>query len=187
MLSFTIGNYQYEVPLNNIAAYVNQTGTFYCQAQIALMSRTHNAIVLGGAFFTSFVGMFDTENERVGLAQSAVTLPGSSLKCISNECDTNVDPTPIEPETPTDGPSDDGEGKSKTRMVLIILGLVILTALCVFAVVWYRRKAEKEDDEDRTSRRKKSGKKGYSISDEKDDDSDEDDNMSIDYKKPMLN
>ena len=149
------------------------------------MSRTHNAIVLGGAFYTSFVGIFDSENERIGLAQSAVTLPGSSLKCISNECDTNVDPTPIEPEVPTDGTS--GDGKSTTRMVLIILGLVILTALCVVAVVWYRRKAEKEDDDDRTSRRKKSGKKGYSISDEKDDDSDEDDNLSIDYKKPMIN
>lgn len=124
------------------------------------MSRTHNAIVLGGAFYTSFVGIFDSENERIGLAQSAVTLPGSSLKCISTECATNVDPTPIEPESPTDGSA---EGKSITRMVLIILGLVILTALCVVAVVWYRRKAQKEDDDDRTSRRKKSGKKGYSI------------------------
>lgn len=149
------------------------------------MARTRNAIVLGSAFYTSFVGMFDSENERIGLAQSAVTLPGSSLTCVGTACESNVDPSPIEPDTPTDDPS--GEGKSMTRTVLVVLGLALLTVLCAIGVVWYRKKAAKEDDEDRSSRRKAKGKKGYAISDEKEDDSDEDDNLSIDYNKPMLN
>ena len=138
MLSFTMGDYEYQIPLNNIAVYVNQTNTFYCQTQIALMSRSHNAIVLGSAFYTSFVGIFDSENERVGFAESTRTLPGSSLKCIGKECESDVDPSPIEPETPGDVPSSDSP--SKTRIVLLILGLVILTVMCVVAVIWYRRR-----------------------------------------------
>lgn len=86
MLSFTIEDYEFHIPLDNIAVYVNQTGTYYCQTQIALLSRTHNAIVLGSAFFTAFTGIFDAENERFGLASSTRTLPGTSLMCIGENC-----------------------------------------------------------------------------------------------------
>ena len=147
------------------------------------MSRSHNAIVLGSAFYTAFVGMFDSENEKVGFAESIRTLPGSSLRCIGKSCEGSSDPTPIAPE---DEPLPTKENHN-TRMFLVILGFVLLTIMCVIAVVWYRRRATKDEDEERVTRRAKKGKKGYTISDEKDDDSDEDDDLSIDYRKPMLN
>ena len=68
MLTFTINDFDFNIPLENIAVYVNQTDTFYCQAQIALLSQTHNVIVLGSAFYTAFVGIFDTQQKRIGFA-----------------------------------------------------------------------------------------------------------------------
>lgn len=68
MLSFTVEDYEFTIPLDNIAVYVNQSGTFYCQTQIALVARGTNVIVIGAPFFTAFTGMFDAENERIGFA-----------------------------------------------------------------------------------------------------------------------
>ena len=67
-LSVTIDNYEFVIPLENIAVYVNQTNTFYCQTQIALAKNSENTTILGGAFFTAFFGIFDVDNEKVGLA-----------------------------------------------------------------------------------------------------------------------
>ena len=83
----TMGDYDFTLPLENIAIYVNQSDSYYCQTQVALLAASSdNAIVLGSAFFTAFVGIFDTENERIGLAQSINTLPGSSIKCNKGDC-----------------------------------------------------------------------------------------------------
>ena len=93
-LEFTIGKYDFSIPLGNIATYVNQSDAYYCQTQIALLSKSEgNAIVLGSAFFTAFVGIFDTENDRIGFAESINTLPGSSLKCNLADCTGAVKPS----------------------------------------------------------------------------------------------
>ena len=47
---------------------------------------------MGSAFFTAFVGIFDTENDRLGFAESINTLPGSSLKCNLADCTGEVKP-----------------------------------------------------------------------------------------------
>lgn len=170
MLSFTIENYEFKVPLDNIAVYANQSGTYYCQMQIALLSRTHNAIVLGGAFFTAFTGMFFSENERLGFASSTRALPGNSLTCIGDDCaEFNESQGIVTPEETKSGSG------SKFGVILLILGLSLLTVLCVLAALWYRKKsqASREFDEDLIASRK--GKRGYSIQDEKEIDSDEDD------------
>jgi len=46
-----------------------------------------NSIVLGGAFYTAFVGFFDVENDKIGFAESNRALPGSSIQCIGNACE----------------------------------------------------------------------------------------------------
>ena len=43
-------------------------------------------MILGGAFFTAFLGIFDVENDRLGLAQSTRALPGSSISCVGDSC-----------------------------------------------------------------------------------------------------
>ena len=78
-LGVTIQDYEFKIPLDNMATYVKQGDTFYCQTQIALLAKTENLIVLGGAFFTSFLGIFDVENERIGFAENRRALPGSSI------------------------------------------------------------------------------------------------------------
>ena len=57
---------------------------------------------MGSAFFTAFVGMFDTENDRLGFAESIYTLPGSSIICNKADCtdtDGSIIPSPG-PEEP---------------------------------------------------------------------------------------
>ena len=38
--------------------------------------------------------VFDTENERIGFAESIHTLPGSSIKCNKQDCTGAVTPIP---------------------------------------------------------------------------------------------
>ena len=178
-----MNDYEFTIPLDNIAVYVNQTNTFYCQTQIAMMTRAHNAVVLGSPFFTAFVGLFDTENERLGFAKSTRGLPGNSLECIGTSCAPTS--APIAPE-----PQPQGNGNHNVRTFLLVLGIVLLVSGCICGIVWYRKRSAQDNiDEERDNRRTKNvkRKKGYSISHEKEDDSDEDDNLSIDYQKPMLN
>lgn len=85
-LTFHIDNYHFTIPLKNMAVYVNQTNQFYCQTQIALVKQSEHTIILGGAFFTSFLGIFDVENDRLGLANSARALEGSSITCEGTNC-----------------------------------------------------------------------------------------------------
>ena len=64
-IELTIGKYDFSIPLENIATYVNQSDGYFCQTQMALLTKaSDNAVVLGSAFFTAFVGIFDTENDR---------------------------------------------------------------------------------------------------------------------------
>lgn len=81
--------YEFTIPLENIAVNVNQSGTSYCQTQIALLPNAQNAVILGSAFYTAFVGMFDTENDRIGFANSMRALPGSSIVCHGSSCETD--------------------------------------------------------------------------------------------------
>ena len=61
-LTITIRDYDFTIPLENIAVQSNYLGRDYCHTQIGLLSKSSdNAIVLGAAFFTAFVGIFDTE------------------------------------------------------------------------------------------------------------------------------
>jgi len=176
ILKFTIKDHEFTIPLANIAVDVTQNDVDICQLQIALLAKASaDVIVLGSAWFTAYVGMFDAENERIGFAHSVRALEGSSIVCIGGEdC----------PE-----PEDGGGSPGATRLRLIALVaaiLLIAIAVCI-GICWCRNRAERDDDADRDVQRSMKGKKGYSIKDEKEDDSDEDDNLSIDYAKPSMN
>ena len=58
----------------------------YCSMQIAALGQSTDSMILGGAFFTAFLGIFDVENDRLGLAQSTRALPGSSISCAGDSC-----------------------------------------------------------------------------------------------------
>ena len=91
-LTVTIENQKFTIPLQNIASYVNVTGEHFCHINIALLNPSDkNAVILGGAFFTAFVGIFDVDGDRLGLAASARALPGSSMICIGNDCKSDED------------------------------------------------------------------------------------------------
>ena len=133
-LTVIIQDYEFTIPLDNMATYVNMSGTFYCQTQIALLPKTENSVILGGAFFTSFLGIFDVENERIGLAESSRALPGSSIKCTGATC------RPVHAVKP----------KSQTRDIpntLVYIVIVsIITGLLVCGIIsWcrYKKRAER--------------------------------------------
>lgn len=84
--------------------------------------------------------------------------------------------TPIPSDSPDSEDPTTGKGSSKTGTVLLILGLVVLSALCVIGIIWYRRKRSSDINEERETERSRKGKRGYGIGDEKEeDDSEEDD------------
>ena len=60
-LTFVIDEVEFKIPLQNIAVHINHTaeGTTYCQSQIAYHAGDENVIILGGAFYTAFLGIFD--------------------------------------------------------------------------------------------------------------------------------
>ena len=58
-LTFTMNDVRFDIPLANIAVDVKQQDTTYCQMQIGLLRGSDNSVVLGSAFFTAFVGIFD--------------------------------------------------------------------------------------------------------------------------------
>ena len=140
---------------------------------------------MGSAFFTAFVGMFDTENDRLGFAESIYTLPGSSIKCNKADC-TSTDGTII-PSPRPEGP-DQSNSESHEILSIILLVVFLLAAFAIIGifVYWFRKK-------DSSSRRLESvswerGKKrGYGIDDEKEDDSDEESDLRVEHAKPMLN
>ena len=43
-IQIVIGEYEFLIPLANMATHVNQTGTFYCQTQIALLAKSKATI-----------------------------------------------------------------------------------------------------------------------------------------------
>ena len=103
---------------------------------MALMTKaSDNSIVLGSAFFTAFVGIFDTENDRIGFAESINTLPGASLTCNKADCTTAVGPNP-------DSDTDSGNQlpAGETSWILLVVLLVAATLIIFLFVCWYRRK-----------------------------------------------
>lgn len=181
-LLFTINDYEFSIPLKNIAVNLNETDDDYCYAQIAVLPNSDNSIVLGSSFFTAFVGIFDTENDRIGFAESHRALPGSSITCIGQSCGS----TPVLPPHGTD--TEPGEGTSMSmNAVFLIIAILVIAILTCGAVFYCKRRSKRNKETDRVHERSSRGKKGYQMHDEKDDDSDEEDNLQIDYAKPMIN
>ena len=89
-ISVTIEDFEFKIPLKNIAVYLkhSQYGetAMYCSMQIASLGQSEDSLILGGAFFTAFLGIFDVENKRLGLAHSTRALPGSSITCLDAAC-----------------------------------------------------------------------------------------------------
>ena len=102
---------------------------------MALLTKaSDNAIVLGSAFFTAFVGIFDTENDRIGFAESINTLPGALLTCSKGDCAAAVGPN-----SGTD--SDSAQiPAGETSWILLVVLLVAATLIIFLFVCWYRRK-----------------------------------------------
>ena len=130
-------DYDFTIPLENIAVYVNQSDAYYCQTQIALLaSSSDNAIVLGSAFFTAFVGIFDTENGSIGFAESINTHPGSSIKCNKQECTGSVQPLPNNPD------HKGVEDTSHKATWVLLAALLVVGAIIAGLVVFYIRKRQ---------------------------------------------
>ena len=167
-----MNEYDFTIPLQNIAVYIHakDSDTAYCQTQIALLGpQGDNSIVLGSAFYTAFVGIFDVENGQIGFAESTRALPGSSIRCAGPACQRT--PFPEEQAPPR------GSG-IPVKTVLLILGiLLVVTSACLG--LFLCRKRAKERREAATQQRR--GKKGYSIRDEREEDDEEglDPNLAI--------
>ena len=129
----TINDYDFTIPLDNMAVYVNQSGTFYCQTQIALLSKSENSIILGGAFFTSFLGIFDVENDRMGLAESTRALPGSSIVCAGDSCRPY---SIIKPDSQI--------GNIPNSIVYLMIGSVLTGILICVSILLCKRKKRAE-------------------------------------------
>ena len=80
-LAIDIYGIEFTIPLRNMAihAYYKQEQTTYCQTQIALIRDSKDTIILGGAFYAQFVGIFDVENMLIGFAESVRALSGSAM------------------------------------------------------------------------------------------------------------
>ena len=115
--------------------YVNQTNTFYCQTQIALAKNSDNTIILGGAFFTAFIGIFDVDNDKVGLANSVRALDGSSISCVGNDCS----------DLGAVSPSYLPESKSLVAITLVCVAIFVSILLCICCIkIKKRRKLQQE-------------------------------------------
>ena len=164
-----INDHDFTIPLENIAVQINSTDVIYCQTQIAYVGEDENAIVLGGAFFTAFLGIFDVEHDRIGFADSARALPGSSLTCVSESCTPNI----VKP-IPT---------HFQSYRVILSISIVIIAFIICVAIIWFkcRSKAERRQEARNIVDRANQGKKGYSLRDEREEDdevSDEDEGIS---------
>ena len=134
---------------------------------MALLPNVRNGVVLGAPFFTAFVGMFDTENERIGFANSMRAMSGTSIACIGETCDTDH-------TGGSDGQEEPHDSTVMTTAMVFLCGAVLVLCIVICASVCiFKRRTEREIDDRRVERRKQRGAKGYSISDEKEDDSDE--------------
>ena len=140
----------------------------YCQTQIALLSQSENDIVLGGAFYTAFVGIFDTENSRIGFAESVRALPGSSIQCIGDDCPTT---NPITPEEPTD---DKTSNTNALIALILLISLIVIILICLGVYLYWKKESRGSG-----SSRIKKGKKAPIMDDYIDDDSEEDPNTSL--------
>ena len=49
-----------------------------------MSANSDNGIILGDAFLAAFTGIFDVENDRIGLAANARALPGNTMECKRN-------------------------------------------------------------------------------------------------------
>ena len=73
---------------------VNYGTVQFCETSIGLLLSNDNSIVLGDVFFVQYLGIFDVENDRIGIAKSSRALPGSLMTCIaSDKCQEPVDPS----------------------------------------------------------------------------------------------
>jgi len=97
--------------------------------------------VLGAAFFTAFVGMFDTENDRIGFAESTRALPGNSMKCLGKSCKGN---SPLPSENPDDPLPD--KDSSFAGIILLIIAVIVVAILVVLGVLWYRKRSARNNE-----------------------------------------
>lgn len=115
--------------------------------------------------------MFDTENERLGFANSMRALPGSAIICVGDSCDTDhtKDGDQTEPED---------EKHLFTTAVIFLVGAVLVLCMVICASVCiFKRRTERDLYERRVERRSSKGHKGYAIEDEREDDSSEEEKV----------
>lgn len=153
-----INDYEFTIPLDNMAVYVNQSGTFYCQTQIALLAKSDNSIILGGAFFTSFLGIFDVENDRMGLADNARGLPGSSIVCKGPSC------------KPYSSIRQPGTGNIPNAIIYVIIASILIGVLIFLTISCCRMKkkrAAKKKEAELLVHQGSERRRGYGLNDER--------------------
>ena len=133
-------------------------------------------IVLGGAFFAQFVGVFDVENMLIGFAESVRAIAGSTMKCFGQEC----------PENQIIKPRFNWKlFIEEYAIITLTLSAILVLFLCLRCKL--RSMAEKKRQSKRELDRSNAGRRGYSIRDEREDDDSDDDELTIDHQKPTLN
>lgn len=78
--TFTLGDYNFTIPLENIASNTTYNGRVDCDLYLTqLKNTTENMIRLGDPFFSSFLPVFNVDKDMLGLALSARSYPGSAM------------------------------------------------------------------------------------------------------------
>ena len=141
---------------------------------MALLPNVKSGVVLGAPFLTAFVGMFDSENKRLGFANSMRALPGSTIVCLGGDC--NTDHT-----KGGDDQTDPEEDKHvlTTAIVFLVGAFIVLFIVICASICMFKRMTERDLYERRVERRTSRGHKGYAIEDEREDDSSEEEEVSI--------
>ena len=93
----------------------------------------------------AFVGIFDVEKNRLGLARNAKALDGSEMICFgSNECSQPIPPSPEPSPTPTPTPKPKPDKPQKTEdfwagdiQIIITDSFLILLVIIVIGTFIY--------------------------------------------------
>ena len=162
-LTFEFGTYAtFGLPINQLQInYEDDVGDPYCGVGIQELKKmpfdqqTERHFYFGDVFFKSFVGVFDSENNMMGLAKSSRAASTVELICPAETCQTpepgpdpGPDPEPIpdppEPD-PTPDPTPGTEDDNHLMWLWIVTGLAVFFILVLLIVLYYCRQKQRSE------------------------------------------